>query len=379
MPHSDSSHLYKRRVLVTISGLTPQVITETIYALCKLDIPFIPTELHIITTTTGAERVNHQLIDRGWYQALAEELDISLPPLESKNIHVIDHATGEYSDVLSVKSTTDTSDDITRVIQEISKDEVCAIHASITGGRKTMGFYLGHAMSLFGRKQDRLSHVVASSQFEHHSDFFFPTSQSNVIYSNTHTKDALDTKDAEVSLIDIPFVRLRHGLPLELLSEEYVSYSMLVDAAQENFTIPKVTIVKDSHKVVIDGEVIRMSSQYFAWYYWMAKERKERYDKPNKGYSRYDEDGVKERFKTAYLEVDSEASHGYEQAEISMSNDERWRDFFREKGSLIKKLLHRELGPRAKPYCIDTAGKRPYTVNGLNILPENISIVDRLE
>jgi CRISPR-associated protein (TIGR02584 family) len=28
------------------------------------------------------------------------------------------------------------------------------------GERKTMGFYVGYALSLFGRAQDRLSHVI---------------------------------------------------------------------------------------------------------------------------------------------------------------------------------------------------------------------------
>jgi CRISPR-associated protein (TIGR02584 family) len=31
---------------------------------------------------------------------------------------------------------------------------------SIAGGRKTMGFYAGYALSLYGRAQDRMSHVL---------------------------------------------------------------------------------------------------------------------------------------------------------------------------------------------------------------------------
>jgi CRISPR-associated protein (TIGR02584 family) len=59
-------------------------------------------------------------------------------------------------------------------VRELTADPDCAIHASIAGGRKTMGFYLGYALSLFGRPQDRLSHVLVSSPFESNQNFFYP-------------------------------------------------------------------------------------------------------------------------------------------------------------------------------------------------------------
>ena len=37
-----------------------------------------------------------------------------------------------------------------------------------------MGFYLGYAFSLYARPQDRLSHVLVSSPFESHPEFFYP-------------------------------------------------------------------------------------------------------------------------------------------------------------------------------------------------------------
>lgn len=47
---------YQRRILLAVTGLSPQVVTETLYALCVVQKPnFIPTEIHILTTTEGAE------------------------------------------------------------------------------------------------------------------------------------------------------------------------------------------------------------------------------------------------------------------------------------------------------------------------------------
>lgn len=45
---------YPRRLLVAVAGLTPQVVTESVYALATQPEPFIPTEVHLITTQPGA-------------------------------------------------------------------------------------------------------------------------------------------------------------------------------------------------------------------------------------------------------------------------------------------------------------------------------------
>lgn len=37
-----------------------------------------------------------------------------------------------------------------------------------------MGFFVGYALSLFGRAQDRLSHVLVSDPFESLTDFYYP-------------------------------------------------------------------------------------------------------------------------------------------------------------------------------------------------------------
>ena len=42
---------YERRVLLAVTGLTPQIVTETLYALAVNAKPrWVPTELRIITT-----------------------------------------------------------------------------------------------------------------------------------------------------------------------------------------------------------------------------------------------------------------------------------------------------------------------------------------
>ena len=62
-------------------------------------------------------------------------------------------------------------------VAELTSDPKTCIHASIAGGRKTMTFYLGYAMSLFGRIQDELSHVLVVTRVWKGCPFLLPLVQ----------------------------------------------------------------------------------------------------------------------------------------------------------------------------------------------------------
>ena len=48
---------YPRRILLAVTGLSPQIVTETLYALAVEGEPrWMPTEIRIITTRRGAEK-----------------------------------------------------------------------------------------------------------------------------------------------------------------------------------------------------------------------------------------------------------------------------------------------------------------------------------
>lgn len=51
-----------RRILVSVTGMTPQVVTETLYALVTQD-HAVPTEIHLITTANGRNRALRDLLD----------------------------------------------------------------------------------------------------------------------------------------------------------------------------------------------------------------------------------------------------------------------------------------------------------------------------
>ena len=50
---------YATRILVAVTGLSPQIVTETLYALAVAPVPseprFVPTRIRLITTEEGAK------------------------------------------------------------------------------------------------------------------------------------------------------------------------------------------------------------------------------------------------------------------------------------------------------------------------------------
>jgi len=134
LPAATSPSDFPRRVLLAVSGLTPQIVTETIYALAADEhAPFVPTEVQLVTSAEG--------------------------------VHVMRDAHGQpMNDIRSPSDNQAAADFITAQVRAITADPACALHASIAGGRKTMGFYLGYALSLYGRAQDRLSHVMVTAE-----------------------------------------------------------------------------------------------------------------------------------------------------------------------------------------------------------------------
>jgi CRISPR-associated protein (TIGR02584 family) len=157
-------------VLLAVIGLSPQIVTETVYALAvEQHPPWVPTEIHVITTGKGAQNARLELLsdDPGWFHRLREDYGLPEISFDTGHIHVIKGPDGEpLDDILADTDNAAVADFITEHVRAITADPAASLHVSIAGGRKTMGFYVGYALSLFGRAQDRLSHVLVSPPFE---------------------------------------------------------------------------------------------------------------------------------------------------------------------------------------------------------------------
>ena len=366
-------HDYSRRVLVAVTGLSPQIVTETLYALAfEQEPPFVPTEVRLITTEEGAERAKLSLLhpESGWFHRLRADYD--LPPIgfEPEHVHVLKSTDGQpLGDIRSPEDNERAADAITDVVRALTGDDDSALHVSIAGGRKTMGFYLGYALSLYGREQDRLSHVLVNAPYESHPQFFYPTTRSQVIYTSPPHNRPYDTRDAVVTLAPIPFVRLRDQLP-EDFREGEVRFSEAVTAAQQAIGPAELVLDLPGQLVRAGGKVIHLSPLHLAFLAWLARRQvrgEEWVACPNQDAP---EPRHAEAFLAEYRTVigemgDDERTSGRMEKEGGMTSE-----FFSQTKTKLHRSLRGRLGRRqARPYLVSDDGGRPQRRYGIDIEP----------
>src|SRR5690606_26961156 len=150
-----------KNILICVTGLTPQIITETFYCLTvqkkiKID------EIYILTTTRGSEVIlgkdrgkqTPKVIFKDELMQLCKKYKIKVPKFENSSKHIItakEESLG-LSDIRNDKHNKLFPNKVCEFIKEISSGDN-TIYCSISGGRKTMSVHLAFAMVLFGREQ----------------------------------------------------------------------------------------------------------------------------------------------------------------------------------------------------------------------------------
>ena len=214
--------------LLATTGASPQVITETLYAIHHSNAQW-PDALFLITTSFGKRKAVQGLLEEGHLQRLCTQLQRPLPAFDASHVLVAPGADGQpVEDARSVADHEALANFIMTVVRDRTQASQGSLHASLAGGRKTMTFYIGYAMSLFGRAQDSLSHVLVSEGYENIPGFWFPTTDAP--HRHITSRDTtLDASLAQVTLAPIPFVRHRHDLPQVLLQTgTAVNFAQLV-------------------------------------------------------------------------------------------------------------------------------------------------------
>lgn len=264
----------KKHILLAITGMSPQVVTETLYAIHQKKLPW-PSEIQIITTKKGKRQAELGLLkiatgkDHSMLTQLCLDYELSVPDVK---IEVIPNAEGWEVDDARTKEDQDAlADFIVKKVASLCQNENIQIHASLAGGRKTMTFYLGYAMTLFARQGDRLSHVLISpDNYEGLPEFYYPTPYSQPI-KGRRDNELLDSSSDEVTieLAEIPFIRQRNHLKKSVLMQftqqtenEQLSYRQLVELQnlashdiELFFNLPAKLVTlktKDKNEIIID-------------------------------------------------------------------------------------------------------------------------------
>ncbi|MGH9850253.1 MAG: CRISPR-associated ring nuclease Csm6, partial [Blastocatellia bacterium] len=253
------AELNQKLLLLCVTGTTPQIITETLYALTQERRERVD-EIRVITTIGGRDKLLKNLLDpvSGKFFEFCRDygIDPATIKFDETTIKLLNTPDGRTLEDIRTKEENDlAADQICEIVRELAKDENTRIHASAAGGRKTMSIYLTTAMQLFGRAFDRLSHVLISEDFEAHPEFFYkpPQPRELEIRDRQGNVRLVSTADAQIHLADIPFIRLG-GLRSDWLRDGKFSYGELVKSAQRDLDLSE-----SLHELRLDVKARRIS------------------------------------------------------------------------------------------------------------------------
>ena len=326
-----------KNILIILVGGTPQVITETLYG-CLSDNFAMPDQIKVITTAFGQNKIieSKLLGPDGKVAEFCHEFNVPLIPFSLEDIWVLQDDQGNVlEDARSISEHHLTADYIIDKVQEVTRvssrtaykqlsstdllsaenqnrkiesiltkqyekqpgfrkivlnkepgtqnwryaieHDSYAVHASIAGGRKSMTFLLGYAMSLFGRAQDKVSHVLVDERVEKFGiPFFYPDKNGVFEYEDKNNETHI-FEDVEVSLAELPLVRMSDNMPSVILDTKR-SYSETVaifDAIRNSppklelfaFKHPDAPQLKKPYLVKCSGYDAWLDAEAFA-YLW---------------------------------------------------------------------------------------------------------------
>ncbi len=363
----------KDTVLLTSCGIYPQVITEIIYALSQQAAPVEPTEVYVITTEVGMDQIKKYLLDEtnGYFFRLCREYDLSNTRFELSNVKLLEDAVGIPLDDIQTREDNEVvANTITELVRKLTLDPRTALHVSLAGGRRTISYYLGYALSLFGRPQDRLSHTIVSREFEADDEFFYPNKEPTFI--TDRAGNTLNTQHAHVMLAEIPFVRLREGMPIDLL-EGRTTFVEAVAAVPKVTKTAQLQIDLKAKTLIMNDVPVDLPPILFAWYGWLALRRKERTTTESTILVRGNDHKA---FLDLLRSIYGGSHASFRRAEKALAYGFTV-DYVSEKNSRINKRISQALAFRAYHFRIHSHGERPNTRYGLLLESENILVKEQ--
>lgn len=368
-----------RRILLSATGLSPQVVTETLFSLATAGAsePFVPDEVHVVTTTRGAEAVRLLFIDERANQ-LARFCEQYALPMPKVQLHLIRGAEGPLDDLRSARHNDAAADSILQVVRELTASDDTAIHFSIAGGRKTMGYYLGTCASLLGRPQDRMSHVLVNEPFESAPEFFFPPRPPQILQLRG---GPADTALARIDLASVSFIRLRSLLPAPLI--EKGSFTKLVAVVDAMLGTPTVVLriaarapgrnMCPTEVEIAGGLKFELPAKSFSLYWLLAQQaaRGEPWVRPT-----MDADVIRHDYLDIYRLAAGVGSKYDDEAEILTINDGHFKtNLYKNAISRLSDNLKKTLGePAARIYGPQGRGQGEALEHALMLAPNSIRL-----
>lgn len=272
-------------ILFAVTGMSPAVLTETIWALAHETEPVIPQRVVVLTTTEGRKRLEQALFTprEEWggvnvWEALRYALEQAGHDIECKlrfgntadDIRVFTTVNGrtaqsvELADLRTRQDNEAAADFLLDQLRGITANPDSRLVASMAGGRKTMGALLYGCMTLTGRDEDRLTHVLVSEPYETMVDFFFPEQPSGELLGWDRQRSH-DPRDARIELADVPFVPIRNLFQKEL-GRSVGRFSQLVASCRQEIRIRAVAELRleyiwNKPTLILNQQEVRLSER----------------------------------------------------------------------------------------------------------------------
>ncbi len=221
-------------ILLAVTGMSPAVLTETVWALAQEKEPVIPDRVVVITTISGRQAIERELLmparpdARTVWQELrravlgkAAERDPRLNLDAPRLIEAPNPRTGKsdwLEDLRTPEENAATANFILAELRRWAETPETRLVLSIAGGRKTMGALLYACISLLGRETDRLTHVLVNDPFDAprlKPRFYFPKQPQQELVALDGR--AVRAAEAKIDLADLPFVPLRNLFERDLV------------------------------------------------------------------------------------------------------------------------------------------------------------------
>jgi len=267
----------KRTILIAGIGNSPQVLTEMVWEMTHLSKPVVPDEIVALAAKTSAEKLKTALLDGGeksvWAGLLSalkrERIDISGKlRFGTASIAVLPDSGGnEMQDLRSGDDSLSAADFILSQLRRFTESPDTVVYASIAGGRKTMSALMFSCMTLLGREEDKIVHVLPPVELEGGSEPVFYYPQKGVKFVSKRTGKAYKGEKLRSEYLEVPFVRTR-GWYQDKFKSQTPSYQTLVKGVQHiappAVVWPKIEIDAWNGSVMIAGNEVPVGKAAFA-------------------------------------------------------------------------------------------------------------------
>lgn len=262
-----------KNLLICVTGLTPQIVTETLFCL-SVQKKVRVDEIYVLTTQRGKDVIlgkdEHPATTKSPLKkeiiAMCKKYKIRKPAFDENDNHIIvaKEESIELSDIRSDKDNILFPNKVCDFVRQKTSDPNTILYCSITGGRKSMSVHIANALSIFARENDKLLHVLTKE--EHEFKGFYPMNKQEV-------KDLV--------LAEIPFVKMRPLLNADLkmpaLLKSNFDEIVKITQAQLKLLAPQNKLILDIERreLRFGNNTVNLEPMLFLFYYFFvdSKER----------------------------------------------------------------------------------------------------------